>query len=732
MLKKIANPQLFKSLTEQLTVEKTKLNDVLSTVKRLKEKKVEKLELEPYLNNMKGIKNAIEKLTAEWQANDPDRLQLHRVDFEELMTRRFFYISSFEIYGGVGGLYDYGPPCCSVKANLLNFWRKHFIIEENMLEVDCTNLTPERVFKASGHIENFTDFMVKDVKTNEGYRADKLIGEFIDGKLKDPNLPLDQLKKLTTVSKALDSYKQKELADTIRELGVKSKAGNDLTDPYPFNLMFSTSIGPTGKFTGYLRPETAQGIFVNFKRLLNYNGGSVPFAAATIGTAFRNEISPRSGLLRVREFCLAEIEHFLNPNDKRHPRFQSVKDLRLTLFPRKQQIEQTGTIEMTLEEALQHGVITSETHGYFVGRTYLFMIEVGLLPNGIRFRQHLKDEMAHYANDCWDCELLTSYGWIECVGIADRSCYDLTKHSEETKEDLTAYEKFSSPIIEETLEFQETKGAIRKEYKENGQMILDHLKNISTEEKLKLQKQLLESDQHQFTIQNPKHHQEQQHQGNSGTASSSFVIRQEHGKFVTVKKKIEGRNYVPSVIEPSFGIGRIIYAILEHAYWVRASSDSGVSVVDSPEGSGKLDRTVLSLSYTICPYKAVVLPLSGEESFSPFVSKIAATLGYYGISYRVDDSGVAVGRRYARNDEIGVPFAITIDFTTVKDQSVTLRERDSCLQVRVPLVDVHMVIKDLIDKKISWNEDVMKKYQEQEQKASEKVGKKIVILQNDK
>lgn len=134
---------------------------------------------------------------------------------------------------------------------------------------------------------------------------------------------------------------------------MKSPKGNNLIGPLPFNLMFSTQIGPTGKLTGYLRPETAQGLFVNFRRLLDYNGGQMPFAGATIGQAFRNEIAPRSGLLRVREFALAEIEHFCHPKNKDHPKYDSVKDIKLVLFPQAEQLADKGTVTMTIDEAVK-------------------------------------------------------------------------------------------------------------------------------------------------------------------------------------------------------------------------------------------------------------------------------------------------------------------------------------------------------------------------------------------
>ena len=157
----------------------------------------------------------------------------------------------------------------------------------------------------------------------------------------------------------------------------------------------------------------------------------MPFASASIGKSYRNEISPRSGPLRGREFVMAEIEHYVDPLDKKHPRFSEVADkVSLRFLPRAIQAEgKTTTIEKTIGEAVEEGMVDNETLGYFLARIHLFLKELGIDPEKVRFRQHMPNEMAHYAADCWDAELFTSYGWMECVGCADRSAYDLTVHS---------------------------------------------------------------------------------------------------------------------------------------------------------------------------------------------------------------------------------------------------------------------------------------------------------------
>ena len=258
-----------------------------------------------------------------------------REEVENLLKRKFFTAPSFEIYGGVSGFYDYGPLGCAVKNNIEQIWRNHFVLEEDMLEVGCTNLTLSTVLKTSGHVDKFEDLMVKDTKTGTPRRADKLIQEYIAREI--PKLTkkkkTQQIEELEKLDEDVENFGPEEIDAVIAKYGIKDPdTGNPLTKAEPFNLMFDTQIGPTGQMKGYLRPETAQGIFINFKRLLEFNNGRMPFAAAIVGLGFRNEISPRQGLLRVREFAMAEIEHFVDENDKSHPKFESVADEELSMY----------------------------------------------------------------------------------------------------------------------------------------------------------------------------------------------------------------------------------------------------------------------------------------------------------------------------------------------------------------------------------------------------------------
>nr|TKR84597.1 Glycyl-tRNA synthetase family protein [Populus alba] len=340
---------------------------------------------------------------------------------------------------------------------------------ENMLEVDCPCVTPEVVLKASGHVDKFTDLMVKDEKTGTCYRADHLLKDFCNEKIqKDLSISAEKAAELKHVLAVLDDLSAEELGAKIKEYGITAPdTKNPLSDPYPFNLMFQTSIGPSGLSPGYMRPETAQGIFVNFKDLYYYNGNKLPFAAAQIGQAFRNEISPRQGLLRVREFTLAEIEHFVDPDDKSHPKYSEVADLEFLMFPREQQVSGQSAKKIRLGEAVSKGIVNNETLGYFIGRVYLFLTHLGIDKDRLRFRQHLANEMAHYAADCWDAEIESSYGWIECVGIADRSAYDLRAHTDKSGVPLVAHEKFSEPKEVEELVIAPVKKELGLSFKGN-------------------------------------------------------------------------------------------------------------------------------------------------------------------------------------------------------------------------------------------------------------------------
>ncbi|KAH0525136.1 hypothetical protein TsFJ059_007543 [Trichoderma semiorbis] len=631
---------------------------------------------------------------------------LDKVVLDAMLRRRMFYTPSFEIYGGVGGLYDYGPPGCALQANIVDLWRKHFVLEEDMLEVDCTALTPHDVLKTSGHVDKFADWMCKDPKNGEILRADHFVEAILEARLKgdkeargqkveekevDPKkkkkaksaaaVKLDDavVQEYEEVLAKIDNYGGPELGELIKKYDLKNPETGVLpSEPVAFNLMFQTSIGPSSNLPGYLRPETAQGQFLNFAKLLEFNQSQMPFASASIGKSYRNEISPRAGLLRVREFLMAEIEHFVDPEGgKKHSRFHEVEDVELVLLDRHVQLSgKTETKKMTIGQAVKDGVVDNETLGYFLARIHLFMKRIGVDLSKMRFRQHMANEMAHYACDCWDAELLTSTGWVECVGCADRSAYDLTVHAKKTGAPLVVRERLDEPKVIEEWQIDIQKKKFGPLFKKDAKTVETALEATSQEQREKLAKELTETGKIVLDV--------------DGLADGKATIDKD-SVAIEFRKRVENtREFTPNVIEPSFGIGRILYSLIEHNYWTRASD------------GGDESRGVLSFPPTVAPTKVLLVPLSSNPQFKPAVKALSQKLRSLGVSSRVDDSSASIGKRYSRNDELGTPLGITVDFQTLQDGSITLRDRDSTTQVRAEESKILDAIKSLVDGSKNW------------------------------
>ncbi|KAM5444767.1 Glycine--tRNA ligase 1, mitochondrial [Microsporum ferrugineum] len=632
---------------------------------------------------------------------------------ESLLRRRLFFTPSFEIYGGVSGLYDYGPPGCALQANVVDLWRKHFVLEEDMLEVDTSMLTPHDVLKTSGHVDKFADWMCKDPKTGEIFRADHLVEEVLESRLKgdkeargqkvvvDEEKDAKRKKKVkeTKVVKLddavvtiyeevlaqIDNYDGPELGALIVKYDIRNPATNgELLPPVSFNLMFQTAIGPSSNLPGYLRPETAQGQFLNFQKLLEFNQQSMPFASACIGKSFRNEISPRSGLLRVREFLMAEIEHFVDPEGgKKHPRFHEVQDVELAFLNREVQLSgSTTTTKMSIGKAVSTGLVDNETLGYFLARIYLFLKKIGIDESKIRWRQHMQNEMAHYATDCWDAELFTSYGWIECVGCADRSAYDLTVHKNKTGAPLVVRQTRAEPLRIEEWQVDIDKKKFGPRFKKDSKTVEAAIEALTQDVREKLSFDLEKNGKIEIAVE--------------GVGEGTVEIGKD---LVQIEKRTRVENvreYTPNVIEPSFGIGRILYCLMEHAYWSRPDDEA---------------RGVLSFPPAVAPTKVLLVPLSTHASFQPLIQRLTLKLRRLGVSNRVDDSSASIGKRYSRNDELGTPFGITADFQSVKDNTFTLRDRDTTKQVRASEDEICNAVKSLVDGDETW-EDILKRLPE--------------------
>lgn len=273
-------------------------------------------------------------------------------NLELLLKERFFYDQSFTLYGGVSGLYDLGPLGCGIQNNLLSEWQNDFVLRDKIFQVDCSILTPELVLKASGHLNKFSDIMVRDQKTKDSYRVDHLLKSEIENilkKSKDQEL-IDVLKKIE--NSQLNDLK--EIDKVIEKFNIKSPKNNRLSEASQFNLMFKTEIGSHGNIC-FMRPETSQGIFLNFKRLYDFNQKKLPLIVAQIGKSFRNEINPKSGLIRQREFMMAEIEHFLDPVQKgsSYEKFSQVENLFVNILDEDSQLNSKFPLKIQLGEAIE-------------------------------------------------------------------------------------------------------------------------------------------------------------------------------------------------------------------------------------------------------------------------------------------------------------------------------------------------------------------------------------------
>lgn len=387
------------------------------------------------------------------------------------------------------------------------------------------------------------------------------------------------------------------------------------------------------------------------------------------------EIAPRSGLLRVREFCMGEIEHFVNPKDKSHPNFSLVADKELVLFGRDDQLGSGKTTTINVGEAVKSGLINNETLAYFMARTQLYMERIGMDSNRLRFRQHLATEMAHYAADCWDLEIKSSYGWVECVGHADRACYDLDVHSKATKTPMLATLKLDAPQEIEVAKIKFDRKLLGAAFKNDQRVVSGAIEALAEDwADFSPVAEALEKD--------------------GKAIVDGFEITKEMLTYTKTKKTVQEIKFTPSVIEPSFGMGRILYSLLEHSYYQR---------------DGDEQRNVMGFNPQVAPHKCAVLPLQTTPEIKALVDEITSSLMESDLSTKTDMSSASLGRRYARVDEIGVPFAVTVDFDSLKDGTVTLRERDSTVQVRLPKNDVTGLIFNFVHGKTTWPE-VTKKY----------------------
>jgi len=475
-------------------------------------------------------------------------------DLEAMAKRRGFFWPAGQIYSPVAGFWNYGPLGARVFNALIDAWRKWWIYDEDAYEIVTTNILPEIVWEASGHKEGFNDKQTMCVKCHMRWRADHLLEE----KLK---------------IKGLEGKSPEELTELIRKNNIKCpECGGKLSDVFVFNLMFKINVGPTGETPCYLRPETTQSSVIDFPFVYRSQRAKLPTKIAQIGRSFRNEISPRQTLIRMREFSMAELQIFFNPENDKYEKFAEIANDKINLLSAEARLSGKETaVEITVSEAIKKGLIPNELIGYYLSKVQKFFIFLGFEKKHLRFKELLDDEKAHYSKRHWDFEVYTDdFGWVECVNNAWRTDYDLSRHEKYSKQKLSVFE--------------------------------------------------------------------------------------------------DNKHILPHLYEPSFGLDRIFLHLMLHAW----------------RNDGK--RTWLALKPMLAPYHVAVFPLVKKDGLDKVAEDVYNKLKVkFKAFYDASDS---IGRRYARVDEIGVPFSITIDYDTKSDGSVTIRDRDTTKQVRIKISEI--------------------------------------------
>ena len=564
------------------------------------------------------------------------KTEVNSGDLLSLCKRRGFIWPSFELYGGVAGMFDYGPLGSNMRNNILDVWRDIYKRREGFVEIDSETVNPREVFKASGHVDEFADLMTYCKECESPFRADHLVKEFFDNP---------------------DVLTSKELDEAFKKFNIRCpECKGELGPVEEFNLMFKTTIGPGSSRVGYLRPETAQGIFVNYPNLYRYNREKLPLGVIQTGRGYRNEIAPRQGMIRMREFNMMEVELFVDPEDKNWSKFHEIENDLLTLVPN------TGeeTITVTVKESVEKGIIANRVLAYFVYTTKQLLVRLGIDPERLRFRQHLNNEMAHYAADCWDAEVLLSYGWIEITGIADRGCWDLSRHAEFSGTELTHFKKFDEPVEMEI-------DKVKAKHKMLGPKFKDKAKSIADLMESKIPSDIKEG---KLTL---------------NINGEDITLTDEFFEVVKVKEKVSGDRVIPHVIEPSHGLDRIFYSVLEHSYF----------------RDEEKDYTVLRLAPEVAPIKVGVFPLMEKDGLDLMAMDIYRNIHSLSTEAYYDGSGT-IGKRYARMDEIGVPWCITVDYESLdgpEKGTVTIRDRDTTQQKRIPADSVPVIIRSLMSGK---------------------------------
>jgi len=489
-----------------------------------------------------------EKIMVKEEKKVEQKVADKKLTIDELATfckRKGFVFKSSEIYGGMSGFWDYAPLGAELFNNIkADFWKFFVHDKENMTGIDASIISHPRTWEASGHIGSFKDVAVVCKKCKKSTKIDK-----------------------SEVGKA------------------KCECNGEYEVLGEFSLMFKTSVGALNPMDAYLRGETAQGMFLDFKQIYDTSRQKLPFGIVQVGKCFRNEIAPRDFLFRDREFTIGEFEFFIHPEDDDCKLDDEHLNLKLRLLDAEEQekggdkLKETTIARMIKEKRL------GKWHAYWLAEQLLWFEKLGIASK-IKIREHMKSELSHYSSATFDLDYEYPFGSKEVGGNANRGQYDLKQHAKFSSEKMEVYDEASKQRV------------------------------------------------------------------------------------------------IPRVIEPTFGIDRIFLALICQNYFF----------------DEKRQNIILKLPAYLAPIKAAIFPIIKEEQFEKLARDV-----YHDLKkefYVVYDSGGSVGRRYARNDEIGTHFCITIDEDSAKNKDVTIRDRDSTKQIRVKIADLRDVIRKLINNEL--------------------------------
>lgn len=481
-------------------------------------------------------------------------------DIQQLADQRGLFFPSAEIHSQLSGFMDFGHLGTVLRRKIVDLWRTEIVRKTSSIEIDGCVILPKKTFEASGHLQNFVDPLVQCKKCHRIFRADKLIEE-VSSK---------------TIPEAMEAA---EFDKLIEKHALKCpECKGELAKVQKFNMMIGVSIGPlSDEKNAFLRPETCQNIFTDFLKIYKTSRISLPLGISQVGKSFRNEISPRQGLIRSREFTQMETEVFFNPkklNDL--PEFDKYRnfELRLKLLGKETQ-------SFSLEKAVGKKIISGKLVGYYLVITQEFLEKCGFDPKDIRFRELEENARAFYSKETWDLEVKTSIGWLEIIACNYRTDFDLSSHSKVSGVDLSVVE-----------------------------------------------------DDEKFT---------------------------------------------PHVFELSMGLDRIFYAVLENSLSERDS------------------KPILKFPRQLSPLDVIILPLVKKDGIDEKANEIHDMLKTkFETKY---DEKQSIGKRYVIYDQLGIPLAVTVDYDSLENDDVTLRDRDSMKQIRVKIKDLPEKIKDFFEGK---------------------------------